>query len=67
MDHTITRIKPRTEVLERYCPHIRENVVLLRRIGGEETVFTCLRAEVCPKRSKVRCIDGRARAEEGTG
>ncbi len=51
------------EVIQRYCPHIEQNVILLRISGDGEDSFCCLLAEHCKKRAFVTCL-GSAPSDE---
>ncbi len=60
------KTRPRTEVLQRYCPHVGENVVLLRTVGAGEAEFSCLRADHCEKRALAACIDVKSEKDTRT-
>lgn len=47
------------EIVERYCPHAKRNVILLRSAGDGPEIFSCLQAEHCALRRDAQCIDTR--------
>ncbi len=46
--------KCRREVVERYCPVIDENTVLIRRFFEDKTVCECIHNEKCKGRDSCR-------------
>ena len=48
------------DAVRSYCPHLGENVIMLRTRQGEEDRFSCLRAGDCEK-SGCRCACGEKR------
>jgi len=43
------------EVVQRYCPQLKDNVVMLRTVGAEEDVFECLNFHTCKCREAGIC------------
>ncbi len=43
------------DVVERYCPHIGENVIMYRSTGKEPETFECLRRNECDGAERYKC------------
>ena len=52
---------PRTDCIERYCPHVHQNVPLIRKRDGISVRFSCLRADRCTALAGLRggCAHGK--------
>ena len=48
---------PRREIVERYCPVIDENTVLIRHYEGNRAVCECVHRDKCKGRENCRHTD----------
>ncbi|HHW25314.1 MAG TPA: hypothetical protein PK778_08955 [Bacillota bacterium] len=43
------------EVVERYCPHVGDNVIMYRSMGVEPSTFECIRKNDCDGAERYKC------------